>query len=95
MIIHDVDLVGIAILPLKADTPLIVDADAVPNPLADAHFIRLLQELREWSSRPLRLDDPTTPTVRAQLDRMARQIGERLTHVLFSPTARTAVAKRI
>jgi hypothetical protein len=75
----------------RADSP----PHTVPNPLADAHFIGLLQELHEWSSRPLQLDDPMTPTVRAQLDRLARQIGERLTHVLFSPTARAAVARRI
>ena len=67
----------------------------VPNPLVDADFITLLQELREWSSQPLRLDDPTTPTVRARLDRLARQVGARLTQVLCSPAARAAVARRI
>jgi tetratricopeptide (TPR) repeat protein len=74
-----------------ADSP----PHTIPNPLVDASFIALLRELRECSSRPLRLNDPTTPRVRAQLDRMTRQIGERLTHVLFSPTARAAVVRRI
>jgi hypothetical protein len=45
----------------RADSP----PHTAPNPLADAPFIELLQELHEWSSRPLRFEDPTTPTVRA------------------------------
>jgi hypothetical protein len=45
--------------------------------------------------QPLRLNDPTTPMIHAQLDGMIRQIGERLTHVLFSSTTRAVVVKRI
>jgi hypothetical protein len=39
MIIHDFDIVGIAIAPDKADAPLVVDANAVlPFPITSQRF---------------------------------------------------------
>jgi len=48
MIIDDLDIKGMAILPSKADTPLIVDADAVLSSPVTAQFF---ETIAGWSQQ--------------------------------------------
>jgi hypothetical protein len=55
MVINDFHVVGVAIPPLKANTPLVVDADAV---LASTIARELLQAIRRWNPKVLNCDSP-------------------------------------
>lgn len=48
MIVHDLDVFGIGTRPAKADTELIVHADA---PLASTIAFQLLQAVRRWCAQ--------------------------------------------
>jgi hypothetical protein len=40
MIVYDFDVVGVVVKPLKANTPLIVDTDAVLSPSIATEFFK-------------------------------------------------------
>ena len=50
MIVHDLDLVGVAVLPDEADPPLIIDADAV---LAAASTLERLEPVARRDAQVL------------------------------------------
>lgn len=55
MTIHDLHFKGITIPPFKADTPLLVDADAV---LSYPVPFELLQAVCRWNTQVIQRDGP-------------------------------------
>ena len=52
MIIHDLNVEGVAVLPAKADPPLIIDVNAM---LAGPTAFELLQTVARWNAEILEL----------------------------------------
>lgn len=64
----------------------------VGSPLAEERFLGEVRELREWTSRPILRDDPLAAGHRNYLQRLAHNVGERITSVLLAPAARERLA---
>lgn len=65
------------------------------NPLRDEVVLRDLHRLRTLMRRPVLLGDPRAAAQTTELRHVARRLGARLTDILLSPAARTAVCKRL
>lgn len=52
MVVHDLDLIGVAVLSLEADAPAIIDANAVlPEPITGQRFEMMPRNRRQARER--------------------------------------------
>lgn len=68
---------------------------STPSLLADETFVRDLEQLRTRIGQPILAKSRSCDAQIAELERVARRIGARLTETLLSAEARTAVCKRL
>ena len=77
---------------IRAPPSLSATPHTVASPLQDERFLGEVRVLREWASRPVLQGDPSAAGTRSYLDRLSRQVGERITTLLLAKDARAALA---